>query len=53
MNLVIYDGFKVLSVISKVFDKFYHKLIILKLKRNRISGELVDVFTDFFLKDKK
>ena len=49
------DGFEVRDVfldISKTFDKVWHKVIIIKLKRNGISDELLSIFSDF-LKDRK
>ena len=49
------DGFEVRGVfldISKAFDKVWHKGIIFKLKRNGISGKLLNVLSDF-LKDRK
>ena len=44
------DGFEVRSVfldISKVFDKVWHEGIIFKLQQNGISGDLLNISSDF------
>ena len=44
------DNYEVRGVfldISKAFDKVWHEGIIRKLKRNRISGNLLSLLTDF------
>ena len=44
------DGLEVRSVfldISKAFDKVWHEGIIFKLKQNGISGDLLNILTDF------
>ena len=49
------EGFEVRSVfldISKAFDKVWHKGLIFKLSQNGISGNLVDILSDF-LSDRK
>ena len=49
------EGFEVRSVfldISKVFDKVWHKGLIFKLSQNGISGNLLDILSDF-LSDRK
>ena len=39
---------------TKAFDKVWHKDLILKLKQNDISGNLLSTLTDFFqLKNKE
>ena len=48
-------GFEVRSVfldISKAFDKVWHKGLIFKLSQNGISGNLLDILSDF-LSDRK
>ena len=45
------DGFDVRSVflgISNAFDKVLHEGIIFKLRKNGISGELLNLLCDFF-----
>ena len=47
------DGLEVRSVfldISKAFDKVWHEGAILKLKQNDISGDLLNILTDFLSK---
>ena len=49
------EGFEVRSVfldISKAFDKVWHKGLIFKLSQNGISGNLLDILSDF-LSDRK
>ena len=49
------EGFEVSSVfldISKAFDKVWHKELIFKLSQNGISGNLLDILSDF-LSDRK
>ena len=49
------EGFEVRSVfldISKVFEKVRHKGLIFKLSQNGISGNLLDILSDF-LNDRK
>ena len=44
------DGIEVRSVfldISKAFDKVWHEGVIFKLKQNGISGDLLNILTDF------
>ena len=44
------DGLEVRSVfldISKAFDKVWHEGVIFKLKQNGISGDLLNILTDF------
>ena len=44
------DGLEVRSVfldISKAFDKVWHEGVISKLKQNGISGDLLNILTDF------
>ena len=44
------DGFEVRSVfldISKAFDKVWHQGIIFKLRQNGISGDLLNILSDF------
>ena len=44
------DGFDVLSVfhdISKAFDKVWHDVLIFKLKQNGISGNLLNLLSNF------
>ena len=44
------EGFEVRSVfldISKTFDKVWHKGLIFKLSQNGISGNLLDILSDF------
>ena len=38
---------------SKVFDKVWHKALLLKLKQNGISGNLLNVITDFLYQRKQ
>ena len=49
------NGFKVRGIflyISKAFDKFSHKSLIFKLKQNGVTGDLLNILTDF-LKERK
>ena len=49
------DGLEVRSVfldISKAFDKVWHEGVIFKLEQNGISGDLLNILTDF-LSDRK
>ena len=49
------EGFEVRSVfldISKALDKGWHKGLIFKLRQNGISGNLLDILSDF-LSDRK
>ena len=44
------DGFDVRSVfldISKAFDKVWHDVLIFKLKQNGISGNLLNLLSNF------
>ena len=44
------DGFEVRSVflgISKTFDKVWHQGIIFRLRQNGISGDLLNILSDF------
>ena len=44
------DGLEVRSVfldISKAFDKVWHEGVIFKLEQNGISGDLLNILTDF------
>ena len=44
------DGYKVRGVfldISKAFDKVWHQGLHYKLRQNGISGELLNILTDF------
>ena len=46
----LYQGLEVRGVfldISKAFDKVWHEGLIYKLQQNGISGELMNVLTDF------
>ena len=38
---------------SKVFDKVWHEALLLKLKQNGISGNLLNVITDFLYQRKQ
>ena len=38
---------------SKVFDKMWHEALLLKLKQNGISGNLLNVITDFLYQRKQ
>ena len=47
------DGWELRSVfldISKAFDKVWHEGLLLKLKLNRISGNVLKFIEDFFSK---
>ena len=39
--------------ISRAFDEVYHEGIVHRLKRNRISGNLLSLLTDFFRNTKQ
>ena len=50
------DGLEVRSVfldISKAFDKVWHEGVIFKLKQNGISGDLLNILTDYLSKRKQ
>ena len=34
--------------ISKAFDKVWHKVLVLKLKQNDVSDNILNIITDFF-----
>ena len=50
------DGLETREVfldISKAFDKVWHEGLLLKLKQNGISGNLLNVITDFLYQRKQ
>ena len=49
------NGFEVRDIflaISKTFDNVWHKGLIFKLKQNEVTGDLLNILTDF-LKERK
>ena len=50
------DGLETRAVfldISKTFDKVWHEVVLFKLKQNGISGNLLNVITDFLYRGKQ